>query len=96
MRAFIVAIACFVALLVVVSAGGLDATEKHCIPSQSYMEDCNNCHCDLKGSSTGCTRMMCPEYTPCTDGIMKRNEHGDVCICRKGVLFCYPSECKRK
>lgn len=96
MKAFIVSIASFAALLVVVSAEGLDPTEMHCIPGQSYMVDCNYCHCNSNGSFGACSFMACPQYPICTDGAMKRNDRGDVCICRRGQLFCYPSECDGK
>lgn len=90
MKAFIVAIASVVALLIVVSAGESDVTEMVCIPGQPYMEDCNQCFCNGDGSAGVCTRMGCPQYPICTDGKMMINENSDICICRKGVLFCYP------
>lgn len=95
MKAFIVWIASFVALLVVVSAGEGDDTEMSCIPNENYMMDCNHCFCDSTGLIGACTYKGCAKSN-CTEGTISRNESGDFCICRKGMLFCFPRTFNKK
>lgn len=71
MRAFLVAIASFVALLAVVSAGASKDTRTRCIPGQSNSMNCNRCKCS-GGFPLLCTKKNCPDQT-CIHGKMKRS-----------------------
>lgn len=96
MKAFIVAIASFVALLVVVSAGASTYTAMRCIPGQSYSINCNRCECTKWGFPLLCTKKSCPDHEPCIHGKIKKSGNCDICICNGGSWFCYSSECKGK
>lgn len=96
MKAFIVAIASFVALLAVVSAEASKDTRIRCIPHQLYTMDCNLCICSSMGFHLFCTKKSCPYHKTCIHGKMKETGNCEICICNGGSWYCYASELKGK